>query len=61
MFRLKPIRHYQAYENNIENIFYNCVLSLISQHSQAKKYLPFNGATAPSGPGSPQLEVSLSN
>jgi len=36
MFRLKPIRHYQACEKNIENIFYNCILGLRSQHSQAK-------------------------
>jgi len=28
--------HNQAYEKNIKNIFYNCILGLRSQNSQAK-------------------------
>ena len=60
MFRLKPIRHYQVYENNIKTIFYNCILGLRSQHSQAKNIFLLMGQQPPVGQGFLNMEVSLS-
>ena len=60
MFRLKPIRHYQAYIKNIKNIFYNCILGLRSQHSQAKNISPLMVPQPLVGQGLLNMDVSLS-
>jgi len=61
MFQLKPIRHYQAYEKNIKNTFYNCILGLKSQHSQAKNILLLMVQQPLVGQGLLNMEVSLSH
>jgi hypothetical protein len=61
MFRLKPIRHYQAYIKNIKNIFYNCNLGLRSQHSHAKNIFLLMVQQLLVGQGLLNMEVTLSH